>query len=145
MGTPLAPLLPKRWHSPPIFWPVRCGQMAGWIKMVVDAEVDVSPGDFVFHRDPAVSRKKDEAPSRIFSTFLLQPNGWIHQDSTWHFGRPQRRRRCVRCSPSLLPKTGRSPQFSANEYCGQTAALMKMEPTVANLQPISIAAKRLDA
>jgi len=52
----------------------------------------------------------------------------MHQDATWHEGRPQRRRLCVRWGPSPSPKRGRSspPQFSAHFSCGQTAACIKM-------------------
>jgi len=46
----------------------------------------------------------------------------------WQGGRPQPRRLCVRWGPSPLPKKGVEPcpQFSANVYCGQTAAWIKM-------------------
>jgi len=67
------------------------------------------------------------APSPIFGLFLLWPNGRIHQDATWYWGRPQPRRLCVDGGPSPLPQKGRSPtQFSAHVYCGRTAALIKM-------------------
>ena len=33
---------------------------------------------------------------------------------------------CVRWRPSPLPKKGQALQFSANVYCGQTAAWIKM-------------------
>ena len=40
----------------------------------------------------------------------LWPNGWMDQDETWHDGRPQPRRLCVRWGRSpLLPKRRRSP------------------------------------
>ena len=62
----------------------------------------------------------------IFGPFLLWANGWMHQDDTWHGGRPQPRRLCVRWGPSPLPKKGAElpPQFSAHFYCGQTAGCM---------------------
>ena len=50
----------------------------------------------------------------------------MHQDATWYVGRPQPRQLCVRWGPSPLPKKGRSPQFSAHVYCGQTAGWIKM-------------------
>ena len=40
-------------------------------------------------------------------------------------GRPQPKRHCVRWGPSSLPKRGRSPQFSAYVYYGQTAGRIK--------------------
>jgi len=50
----------------------------------------------------------------------------MHQDVTWYGGRPQPKGLCVRWGPSSLHKKGRSPQFSAKVYCGQTAAWIKM-------------------
>ena len=56
----------------------------------------------------------------------LWPNGWMHQDETWHGGRPRPRPHCVRWGPgSTLPK-GAQPQFSAHVCCGQTAGWIKM-------------------
>ena len=58
----------------------------------------------------------------------MWPNGWMDQDSTWHGGRPQPRRLCVRRGPSPPPHKGveRPPQFSAHFYCGQTVGYIKM-------------------
>ena len=65
------------------------------------------------------------APSPIFSPFLLWRNGWMHQDASWHEGRPQLRRLCARWGPrSRLPKRG--AQFLTHVYCGQTAGWMKL-------------------
>jgi len=72
------------------------------------------------------NQKRERSPFPIFGPRLLCPNGWMHQDATWCGGRPQPRRLCVRWGPSQLPKKGRSPQFSAHVYCGQTAAWIKM-------------------
>jgi len=46
---------PKGHSRPPNFRPIYvcCGQTAGWIKMPLDREVDVGPGDSVLHGDPA--------------------------------------------------------------------------------------------
>ena len=50
--------------------------------MVVGTEVGLSPGDLVvFDGDPAPSQKVGRAPSLIFGSFLLWPNGWMHQDA----------------------------------------------------------------
>ena len=114
--------------------------------------------------------KRGGASYPIFSPFLLWANGWMHQDANWYAGRPQTRRLCVRWSPSS-PKRGRSPQFLAHVYCGQTAAWIKMplgmevglgpgntvldgdpaplpqkswQSPLPNLWPMSIVAKRLD-
>jgi len=91
-----------------------CGQMAGWTKMPLGMEVFLGPGDFVFDGDPATPRKKGKRLD-------------MHQDATWYGGRSQPRQLCGRWGPSRhLPKQGRSPQFSAHVYCGQTAAWIKM-------------------
>jgi len=52
----------------------------------------------------------------------------MDEAGTWHGGRPQPKRICVRWGPIPLPKRGRShpPQFSANFYCGQTAGCIKI-------------------
>jgi len=72
-------------------------------------------------------QKRGGAP-QIFGPCLLWPNGWMDQDGTWHGGRPQPRRLCVRWGPRLLPKKGAEPppQFSANFYCAQTAGCITM-------------------
>ena len=73
------------------------------------------------------SPKRGYTPSPIFGLFLLRPNGWIHQDATWYGGRPHPRGSVFDGNPAPPPKRGwRSPQFSANVYCGQTAAWTKM-------------------
>jgi len=93
--------------------------------------------------------------------------------SRWHlvYGcRPQPRRLCVRWGPRPLPQKGRSPQFSTDVYCGQTAALIKVplgkevglprptrhcvrwgtsspspkRGTAPNFRPVSVVPKRLD-
>ena len=66
----------------------------------------------------ALPQKGGGAP-QIFGPYLLWPNGWMDQDGTWHGGRPQPRRLCVRWVPT-------PPQFSAHFYCGQTAGCIKM-------------------
>jgi len=52
----------------------------------------------------------------------------MDQDATWHGGRLQPRRLCVRWGASPLPKNGAEPlpQFSAHFYCGQTAGYSKV-------------------
>ena len=56
----------------------------------------------------------------------LWPNGWTDQHETCYGGRPQPSGLCVRWGPSPLLKKGRTPEFSAHVYCGQTAAWIKM-------------------
>jgi len=81
----------------------------------------------VLNGEPAPLPKTGaQSHSSIFGSFLLRPNGLMHQDVTRYGGRPQPRRRCDRWGPSPSPKRGRSPQFSDHVYCGQTAAWIKM-------------------
>jgi len=89
-------------------------------------EVVLSPWDFMSNGDPAHPFPKRRRSPTIFARCLLWPNGWMDQDGTWYGGRPQLRRLCVRWGPSPLPQKGRSIQFSARVYCGQTAGCIKM-------------------
>jgi len=41
---------------------------------------------------------------------VLWPNGWMHQDKTWHGGRPRPTPHCVTWGPSS-PKRGTAPNF----------------------------------
>ena len=80
--------LPKKGAQPPKFSAhVYCGQTAGWIKMALDMEVGLSPGDFVLDGDPAHTPKGAE-PHPIFGPRLLRPNGCMDQDATWYAGSP---------------------------------------------------------
>ena len=56
---------------------VCCGQMAGWIKIPLGAEVGLGPGDIVLDGDPAPSNKGHSTPH--FSTHVDcgQTAGWI--------------------------------------------------------------------
>ena len=65
---------------------------------------------------------------QIFGPCLLRPNGWMNEAGTWHGGRPQPRRLCVRWRPSPLPpeRGGAPSPISAHVYCGQTAGWVKM-------------------
>jgi len=122
-GNPAPP--PPKGHSPPFSAHICCDQMAGWINMSLGTELGLGPGDFVLDGDPAPLPKKGAEPPKIFCPCLLWPNGWMAQDGTWHGGRLQPRRLCVRGGPSPSPKRGRSP--------------------LSNFRPISIVARRLDA
>jgi len=110
---------------------VYCGQMVGWIKMPLGTEVGLGSGDFVLDGDPAPIPTKGGRAPPIFGSFLLWPNGWMHQDATWYGGSPRPRRHCVRWGPGQLPrKKGHSPPpnfwpILAHVYCGQTAGWMK--------------------
>jgi len=113
---------PKRGGAPKFSADVYCGQTAVWIKMVLGMKVGLSPGDFVLDGNPVPCQKGDGARSLIFGPFLLWPNAWMHQDTTWYGGRPHPTRLCVRWGPSLPPPKGSGAP---------------------NFRPMSIAAKRL--
>jgi len=124
--------------------------------MTLGMDVGLSPGDFLLDGDPAPLPKKEAespnfrpmwpngwmdqdgtrhggrpwssphcarwgpspAPQKgaeppIFGPCLLRWNGCMDQDATWY-------------GPSPLSQKGRSPQFLAHVYCGQTAAWIKM-------------------
>jgi len=91
--------------QPPIFGHICCGQMAAWIKMSLGMELSLGPGHFVLDGDPA-SPSPISPP--IFGPCLLWQNGWIDEAGTWHGGRPQPRRLCVRWGPIPSRKRGRS-------------------------------------
>jgi len=128
MGTQLP--LPKggRSRSPQFSDHVCCGQIAGWIKMPLDMEKGLVPGDFVLDDDPASStpQKRGQCPSPIFGPCPLWLNGWMDQDGTWHRGGPWSRQHCARLGPSSPPKKGggRSPsQFSSHFYSARNARI----------------------
>jgi len=110
--------LPKRGRSPlPNFWfssivvkrldASRCNLVYGYRPQ---------PRDFVLGGDPVRLPKKGAELTQIFGPCLLWPNVWIDQDSTWHKGRLQPRRLCVRWGPSSPPTKGVEPppHFSAH-------------------------------
>ena len=132
------PAPPKGAQPPPQFLThVCCGKTAVGIKTPLGMEVGLSPGNFVVDGDPAPPPQKGVEPPQIFDPCLLWPNGWMHQDGTWHGGRPQSRRLCVIWGTRPLPKKGAQPppQFSAHFYCGQTAGCIKMHRIDVGLNP----------
>jgi len=57
--------------------------MAAWMKMALDMEEGLCPGDFVLDGQPAPLPKKGaELPSPIFGPCPLWPNGSMDQDGT---------------------------------------------------------------
>ena len=56
---------------------VYCGQMAGWIKMPFDMEVDLGPGYLVLDGDPASSPQKGHSPQFLVHVGCGQMAGWI--------------------------------------------------------------------
>jgi len=73
---------PLEGHSPPLQFSanVRCGQTAGWTKMLclVGMEVGLGPGDFVFDGDPATPEKKAHRPTQFLDhVYCGQTAGWM--------------------------------------------------------------------
>jgi len=87
--------LPQRGTDPQFSAHICCGQMVAWIKMSLGMELGLDPGDFVLDGDPVAPPQKGADP-QIFGPCLLWPNGWMDEADTWHSGRPQPRRVCVR-------------------------------------------------
>jgi len=54
---------PQKGAEPPPFSAhVYCGQTAGWMKMPLSTEVDLSPGHTVLDGDPALPAKEEQQP-----------------------------------------------------------------------------------
>jgi len=95
--------------APPLAAHAYCGQTVGWIKMPFGTEVDLGPGDVVLDGDPALPTERDTtAPTTFFGPCLWWPNGWMDQDATWHRGKPQPKRHCIRWRPSYTHGKGHS-------------------------------------
>jgi len=102
-----APRFPKGHSRAPQFSAhICCGQMAAWIKMSLGTELCLGSGDFVLDGGPRSPFPKRPA---ILGPCLLWPNRWMDEAGSWHGGRPQPRRLCVRWGHSPSPKRGRSP------------------------------------
>jgi len=101
-------------------------------------EVGLGPGDFVLDADPpSPSPKRGHSPKfsayaycgqkggvcPIFGSFLLWPNGWMHQDASAQATMSQMG---TQLPPPKKNKWGHSSQFSAHVYCGQRDGWIKM-------------------
>jgi len=92
--------------------------------MALGMEVDLGPGHIVLGGRPSSpSQERGQSPQ-----FLLWPNGWMHEGATWCGGSLGLSPGdfVLDGDPAPLPTKGRSPQFWAHVYCGQTAAWIKM-------------------
>ena len=94
-------------HSPQFSVHICCGQIVRWIKMPLGMEAGLGPGDFFkMGTQLPLAKKVGGAPSPIFGTCPLWPNGWIDQDNTWHGGGPWFGPYCARWGPSSPPQKG---------------------------------------
>jgi len=94
-------------QQPPTFWPMYCGQTAGWMTLPLGTEIGLGLGHTVLDGDPASPSADGHSPPPIFGPCLLWPNGWLDQDATWYRGRPRPRQHCLHGDPSP-PKRGDS-------------------------------------
>jgi len=60
----------------PTFWPMYCGQTAGWIKMPLGTEVGLGPGRIVLDGDPAPP-KRGTVPRISVHVYCGQMAGWM--------------------------------------------------------------------
>ena len=112
----------------PISAHLYCGQTARWIKMSLCMDVGLSTGNFVLDGDSVHLPQKGAEPPNFRPLFIVVKQLNV-EDATWHRGRPQPRRLCVRWGPSSpAPQRGAEPlpQFSAHVHVGQTAGCIKM-------------------
>ena len=72
-----APPPQKEGRAPQLSAHVYCGQMAGWMKLVLGMEVGLSPGNFVLDGDPAPSPKRGQSPQFSDHFYCGQTAGLI--------------------------------------------------------------------
>ena len=109
IGDPAPP--PQKGHNPQFLVHVGCGQTAGWIKMPLDTEVNLGPGNIVLGTQ-LPSPKAAQPP--IFGPCLLWPNGWMDYGdyaATWHGSRPQTGQHRVGWVPRFAQKGAKCPIF----------------------------------
>ena len=95
-----------------------CTQFKDAVRQLVTTKYDV-----IYKTSPCIAQS---SVLSVCDVGVLWPNGWMDQDETRHWGRPQDQPHCVRWGPSFpLPK-GTHPQFSAHVCSRQTAGWIKM-------------------
>jgi len=122
---------PERGTDPQFSAYVRCGQMAGRIKMPLGREVGLGPAcDIVLDGNPAPAPKRGHSSLPHFSISIVAKR---LDGSRCHLvtyeGRPRTSPYCVRWDSAPTappPKKGAQPQFSAHICCGQTAGWVKI-------------------
>jgi len=123
------PAPPEKGTQHPTFWPMYCGQTAGWIKIPLGTEVGLGPGHIVLDGDPASPPQKKKGyctalHPQILGQCLLWPMaGWIKMPLDMEVGFSSGH---IVLDGDPAPPKGHSPQFSAHVCCGQTAGCIKM-------------------
>ena len=72
---------PRKGHSPQFSAHVRCGQMAGWIKMPLSMEIGLGPSHIVLDGDPATPQKRGH--SSQFSADVCCGQTVAHLSCCW--------------------------------------------------------------
>ena len=85
--------------------------------MSLGMKLGLGQGDFVLVGRPYAPPPQTGAESPIFGPCLLRPNGWMNEAGTWHGGRAQPRRLCVRWGPNALPQKGAEPSSPIFGLC----------------------------
>jgi len=108
-------------YSPQFLTHVRCGQMAGWIKMPLGIEVGLCPGDIVSHGNPDPPPKKGHSPPIFCPCLFGETTRWIKM---------------------TLAKEVYAPALPTVLDWGASSSSQRS--TAPNFLPMSVVAKRLD-
>jgi len=76
--------------------------------MKLGMQLGLGPGHIASDGDPATLPQRGTVPP-IFGPYLLRPNGWMDQDTTWYGGTPQPRDIVLDGDPALLHKKRAEP------------------------------------
>jgi len=113
-------LPPKKMHSPQFSAHNHCGQMVGWIKMLLSMEVALSPGHIVLDGDPAPLPKKGHSiPHFSADVHCGQMAAWIKMPLGTEVDLGPRN--TVLEMGTKLPQRDTAPNFW-HVYCGQIVA-----------------------
>jgi len=124
MGTHLPQ---KGGGAAPTFWPMYCGQTAGWIKLPLGMDIGLGLGLTVLDEDPAPPYPKGHSPQFSANVCCGQTAAWIKMPLgtevslgpgdivTWGPISPLLQKGGGTAAPTFWPT-----------YCGQTAGWIKM-------------------
>ena len=116
-GGPASPSR-KGGRDPPFSAHVCCCQTAGWIKMTLGMEVDLSPGHIVLDGDPVSPPQKSwHSPQFSAHFYCGQMARWFKMPLGMHVGLGPDNV-VLDGSPAPPHQKGHGPQFLAHVYCG---------------------------